>query len=278
MLSAGRPSKQQSGKVATVRTKQTSTILETRLNRSTNFPINRLSMGQESSKYPPAQGLQLGTYRIVSGIAGTAIEISRYNHNEVVAWSIHEEEHQQWFLQESGDGYIFKNRRHGSFLSVAHTSMHARVYSSRYPTTWVLRRRGDHYLIQYPDNNLVLDLHFGKADDGNKIHLQPGDDLLCKTWKLELLSNHTGETPPQVNGEVNRLEEEINALQDKISEKDEALAQCRGTVRELQGSCEGDDTICKQCNSATVEVMKLFKFEYPVDLSDDQESWGREDL
>lgn len=52
-------------------------------------------MGQNSSHFPVDQALQPGTYRIISGVAGTAIEVSNYDYNKIVAWQIHEGENQQ---------------------------------------------------------------------------------------------------------------------------------------------------------------------------------------
>lgn len=52
-------------------------------------------MGQDFSRYPPDQGLQPGTYRIISGTADQAIEVSTYDHNNMMTWSIHEGKNQQ---------------------------------------------------------------------------------------------------------------------------------------------------------------------------------------
>jgi hypothetical protein len=128
-----------------------------------------LAMGQGMTHaMQPEEELRPGTYRIVSGLTGTAIQVSDHDHTKVVAWERHDGESQQvcsldvqvhyypvadggnnmqkWFLQRSGDGYKFKNRRHGTYLAVCSTDIHSLAYAARYPTTWVLLKTDDCYV------------------------------------------------------------------------------------------------------------------------------------
>lgn len=190
-------------------------------------------MGQNSSHFPVDQALQPGTYRIISGVAGTAIEVSNYDYNKIVAWQIHEGENQQWFLQRSGAGFRFQNRRHGTFLSVSSTDVQSLVYASRFPTTWIFLKRGDSYLIQYADNDRVLDLHNGWATNGNEIHIRQGDETLCKIWRLERLSDDTGEVLPDIFQEEGaRLKRELHDKTESLSLKELELAEQREDVAE----------------------------------------------
>lgn len=182
-------------------------------------------MGQDFSRYPPDQGLQPGTYRIISGTADQAIEVSTYDHNNMMTWSIHEGKNQQWILRRSGDGYRFKNRRYGSFLSVVGTSGSA--YPSKFPTTWVLRASGDYHLIEYPDSKQVLSPQSSRVN-GTKIYMTEGDSYGAsgKIWKLQYLSNYTDEVLiEECEGEVKRLKQELIARDAVISKMDEALTQ-----------------------------------------------------
>lgn len=52
-------------------------------------------MGQANSNLQPELQLEPGTYRIVSGLTGTAIVVSEHDHSKVVAWEKHGGKNQQ---------------------------------------------------------------------------------------------------------------------------------------------------------------------------------------
>ncbi|KAH7343629.1 hypothetical protein B0J17DRAFT_184583 [Rhizoctonia solani] len=135
------------------------------INKSKIFAI----MGQEQSRIPSYHGQEPGVYRIVNASAGAAISILSHGINRVETWELSNNENQKWFVQRSGDGHTFQNRKHYTYIAVGSTDIQAEVHASEYPTTWELLKQGDHYLINKSGNDRVLDLHWGKATNGNKI-------------------------------------------------------------------------------------------------------------
>ncbi|CEL63195.1 hypothetical protein RSOLAG1IB_05237 [Rhizoctonia solani AG-1 IB] len=142
-----------------------------------------------NSPYPPEEGLKPGTYRIFNPAAGTAIQMSYHDPTGVIAWEKHDGKNQQWFLQRSGGGYQFQNRRYGAYLAVGNTDNYTLVYASRYPTTWLLLKYDGHYIIQVADKNRVLDLHQCLSHNGNIAHIWDFDGgcIPNKIWTLERL-------------------------------------------------------------------------------------------
>jgi hypothetical protein len=52
-------------------------------------------MGQAGSGFQPELDMQSGTYRIVSTLTGTAIQVSDHDHNKIVSWERHDRKNQQ---------------------------------------------------------------------------------------------------------------------------------------------------------------------------------------
>ncbi|CAE6467566.1 unnamed protein product [Rhizoctonia solani] len=220
-----------------------------------------------------------GTYRIVSKLTGTVLQVSEHDCAKIVSWELVEKkESQQWYLQRSGGGYRFRNRKHNDlYLSVASTETHAFVTASRYPATWVLLKVGDHYGIQLADHDQLIDLHFGRSTNGNEIHIWPADGKANKTWALDRINDDTGE-PHQgkcaqldeelankkdrtdklekafveeknradrlektlIHGKdrADRLEKTVTQLQHEVVKKDQQIIQQEDTIRRLQGDLE----------------------------------------
>lgn len=229
-------------------------------------------MGQANSGLQPELELQPGRYRIVSGLTGTAIQVSEHDHSKVVAWEKHEGKHQQWFVQNSGGGYKFKNCQHGLYLAVPSTDIHTLVYASRFPMTWVLLKSGDCYIVQYADNNRVLDLHFGWATNGNELHIWPADNNGNKTWRFERMGDDTGEELPDVfRKEGDRLKQELNAKNQELAEtrkevaqKDRELAEQsallsrhKDTIRQLEQDLKAKAEELVQARQANSETIHL---------------------
>ncbi|KAB5590656.1 Ricin-type beta-trefoil lectin domain containing protein [Ceratobasidium theobromae] len=83
--------------------------------------------------------------------------------------------------------------------------------------------------IQFADNNKVLDLHRGSAANGNEIHIWPADGHFMgnKTWRLERLSNDTGEAfTEEFQGIGARLQHDLNAKTEKLARNELELAGC----------------------------------------------------
>ncbi|KEP53776.1 hypothetical protein V565_025960 [Rhizoctonia solani 123E] len=207
-------------------------------------------MGHEQSHMPSNQGLQPGIYRIVSASAGTAISISSYGYERVEAWQRKEDDSQKWLVRQSGDGYTFNNRRHNtSYLAVGSTSIQSPIYASKFPTTWELLQQGDYYFINKPGRDRVLDLHRGKATNGNKIHIRPRGNHPRKHWSFEYLEHDTQRFIHEhfgIDSKEGKYLKTIAALQKEAKEahidilkKNTLLSDCKDDLRRLQeGGCE----------------------------------------
>ncbi|CAE6472276.1 unnamed protein product [Rhizoctonia solani] len=121
---------------------------------------------------------QPGTYRIVNQLTGSVMHISSHNSSIVVTGEYTGSNDQQWRLQPSGDGFIFKNQEHGSYLAVSSTILNPLAYAGRYPTTFALLQTDDGYLIQLADDEPVL------YATGNQVAIGPRDGN-SKTWRFE---------------------------------------------------------------------------------------------
>jgi len=201
-------------------------------------------MGQDTSVHQPELALRPGSYRIVSKLTGTVIQVSEHDHNKIVAWEKHDRSNQKWFVQSSGDGYKFKNCQHGNFLAVSSTDAHSLVHASRFPTTWVLLKVNDGYLIQYAGNNRVLDLHWGWGNNGNEIHIWPAaGDNANKTWKFERLSDDTGEElPPSFQEQADRLTQDLHTQTQNSARKDEKIASLEQELANQRREAEEENS------------------------------------
>ncbi|QRV87427.1 ricin-type beta-trefoil lectin domain protein [Ceratobasidium sp. AG-Ba] len=210
-------------------------------------------MGQDLSGHQPELDLQPGTYRIISKLTGTNIQVSDHDHNKIVAWEKHDRRNQQWFVQASGAGYKFKNCQHGNYLCVASTDAHSLVYASRFPITWVLLKKDDGYLVQFPDNNRVLDLHFGWGNNGNEIHIWPAaGDNANKIWKFERISDESGEDLPAVfQHQADELSRELQAETKISAQKDEQIASLK---RELEQKSREFDLMAERMDQKDREL------------------------
>ncbi|KAF8607887.1 hypothetical protein BDV93DRAFT_519873 [Ceratobasidium sp. AG-I] len=183
-------------------------------------------MDRAYPNFRPELQLRPGRYRIISELAGTAIQVSEHDHNKVVTWEKHEGENQQWFVQKSGSGYRFKDCQHGHYLAVPSTDNHALVYASRFPTTWVLLKSGDCHIIQYPGSKQVFDLHYGWKTNGNEIHLWHTGGDNNTTWRLECIGDDTGEELPEpFLKEIDRLKQDLVEMRKDMTQKDRMLAE-----------------------------------------------------
>ncbi|KAG8694277.1 hypothetical protein FRC08_008589, partial [Ceratobasidium sp. 394] len=149
-----------------------------------------------------------------------------------------------WFVQRSGDGYRFKNCQHENFLAVANTDPHSLVYASRFPTTWVLLKVNDGYLIQYAGNNRVLDLHWGWGNNGNEIHIWPAvGENANKIWKFERLSDDAGEElPASFRERADRLTQDLDTQTQNLARKDEKIALLEQELANLRREAEEENS------------------------------------
>ncbi|CAE7196207.1 unnamed protein product [Rhizoctonia solani] len=162
-------------------------------------------------------------------------------------------------------------------LLVGSTDIQSRVYASSFPTTWELLQQGDYYFINKPGQDRVLDLHWGEATNGNKIHIRPRDGHPCKHWKFEYLEGDTQRFIHEQFGldskegrylrTIATLRKEIQGVQRDVSEKNTQLSDCRDDLRRLRNRneddfpdmCPGMDmpTYCDQCTFHKTNIYNL---------------------
>ncbi|KDN51175.1 hypothetical protein RSAG8_00804, partial [Rhizoctonia solani AG-8 WAC10335] len=260
------------------------------------FQMFRRAAGHGVENSSVAKNVEPGTYRIVSGLTRTVLQVSEHDDKKIVSWKLVEErESQQWYLQRSGGGYRFKNQKHGSYLSVAGTDTHAAVTASKFPSTWILLKTGDHYGIQLADHDQLIDLHLGREADGTEINIWPPDGKPNKTWDLVRINDDSGE-PHQgkcaqldqdlmnekertdklekmlINEKdrADRLEKTLTRVQYEVIEKDQQIIQLEDTIRRLRedlGARESSDLQAKlsqqQTEIASLQT-KIDRLEYLV--------------
>ncbi|CAE7154561.1 unnamed protein product [Rhizoctonia solani] len=205
------------------------------------------------SPYPSDNNLEPGTYRISNAREKTAIQVSEHDPTQVVAWEQHDGKNQQWFLQRSGHGYQLQNGYYDTYLAVSHTDNHAKVYASRYPTTWIFLKLNGDYIIQLADKNLVIDLHCGTGNNGNVMHIfhQNGSNMPHKIWKLERLSGDTG------NKELAQLQVELSVAKKELSECRTLVGQHEGTIHQLQQNLESKEEALRHAHKVNEESVQL---------------------
>ncbi|KAG8685060.1 hypothetical protein FRC11_011185, partial [Ceratobasidium sp. 423] len=187
-----------------------------------------------------------GTYYIKSVAAPqNVIEVPSYNDERAVcspqATKPTPNQQIKWYIQRSGRGYKIKNVQYGVYLSphsiqpkygtVIGTS------PSHGPVDWSLMRTHDGFVIQYGEEDKSIDLHYGRTDAGNPMHLwslSPQDDQ--KRWKFERISEDVGgEVAETVEDRIAVLSEQLQKKDEEIAEKDRLLAQ---KERELQDALQ----------------------------------------
>ncbi|EUC66590.1 ricin-type beta-trefoil lectin domain protein [Rhizoctonia solani AG-3 Rhs1AP] len=234
---------------------------------------------------PIDETVEPGTYHIVSGLTGTVLQVSEHDRTKVVSWQIEkqvEKIEQQWYLQRSGGGYTFKNRKvNDLYLSVASTDTHALVTASKCPSTWVLLKIGDRYGIKLAEGDKLIDLHFGRRTNGTEVHIWPSDGSAKQTWKLVRIGDGVGESPQEKksckaqdftdkNGHVERLEKEVSQLKDEVAKKDQKIAQHENTIHQLRVDLEARESnhlkskVSQQQTEIASLQAKIDRLEYLV--------------
>ncbi|KAL5636743.1 hypothetical protein ACGC1H_000648 [Rhizoctonia solani] len=217
----------------------------------------RYAAGQGVEHLPIDEAVKPGTYHIVSGLTGTVLQVSEHDRTKVVSWQLEkyvEKIEQQWYLQRSGSGYTFKNRKFNDlYLSVASTDTHALVTASKCLSTWVLLKIGDHYGIKLAEGDKLIDLHFGRKTNGTEVHIWPSDGSAKQTWNLTHIGDGVGESPQEKNSHkaqeftakddrIEKLEREVSELKDEVARKDQRIAQDKETIRLLRAELEARES------------------------------------
>ncbi|CAE6400538.1 unnamed protein product [Rhizoctonia solani] len=166
-------------------------------------------MGQKPSHHTPDQDIKLGTYFIIHDCSGKAIQIDSQNYHKITVWDRHAGDNQQWYLQQSGKGYVFKNKQHGYYLglSLADDSPFP-VCASPYPVSWVMMKQdplaigeGCARIVSCDEiKSRVLSLDSGVlsiGENGDKVRATRFYGSADESWRLERLSDDNGEELPK---------------------------------------------------------------------------------
>ncbi|CAE6508329.1 unnamed protein product [Rhizoctonia solani] len=147
--------------------------------------------------------MKSGVYRILNLKSSTAMT---ENHlGAVVGWRRQDTKDQQWFVQESGKGYQFRNVASGGYIAIACIAdSDNKIYCSDYPTTWALvpnpeHRGHSHFSIMMGDTDRILDLSdWGNTANGTQIsassRIRHGNSpTQHMTWKFERIGDEARE-------------------------------------------------------------------------------------
>ncbi|KAJ1308066.1 hypothetical protein OPQ81_002132 [Rhizoctonia solani] len=200
--------------------------------------IKRRTMGQKPSHHTPDQDIKLGTYFIIHDCSGKAIQVDSQNYHKITVWDRHAGENQQWYLQQSGKGYMFKNKQHGYYLglSLADDSPFP-VCATPYPASWVVMKldpsaigEGCARIVSCDETkSRVLSLDSGVlsiGENGDKVRATRFYGSGDESWRLERLSDDTGEElPKQYQIERAQLQKDLAEKMTELARKERKLAR-----------------------------------------------------
>lgn len=185
---------------------------------------------------------------------------------DVVCWERNNNKNQQWFAQRSGEGYRFKNCQFGHYLAISETRVCAPVYAGWYPTSWQLiqnKEDSNMYILRSGDVNLVIDLDdYGAKHNGNHLHTYAQEHWVPqKRWRLERLSDDTGEEEGRLRKEVAGKKQElvekdklVADLTKKLATKDQELVRIRKDLSERSALLEQTQgALCQALKSQAME-------------------------
>ncbi|CAE6448125.1 unnamed protein product [Rhizoctonia solani] len=140
---------------------------------------------------PPVSVMSIspGVYRIKNIKTNTVFDLQGGSSNKIHAWTQHHGINQQWFVQLSGDGVVFKNVQYGQFAYTTNIQNGGKLFPSINLTTWNLSRHGNEWTVSLPGTNLVVEIGGGKEGDGGSIHLWENLGLRHQRWLLEKISD-----------------------------------------------------------------------------------------
>ncbi|CAE6386046.1 unnamed protein product [Rhizoctonia solani] len=236
-------------------------------------------MGQKQSHHAPDLDIKLGTYFIIHDCSGKAVQIDSQNYQKVTVWDRHAGDNQQWYLQQSGKGYMFKNKQHGYYLGLALSDDSPfPVCATPYSCSWVVMKQDPHAIgdgcprIVSCDEikSRVLSLDSGVlsiGENGDKVYyfkrLMTGvtQDALeqvratryyasaDESWRLERLSDETGEELPkqyqieraQLQRDLAEKVEELLRKERKLARRGEELARKDADITMLKADLNAKD-------------------------------------
>ncbi|KAH7343643.1 hypothetical protein B0J17DRAFT_185043 [Rhizoctonia solani] len=103
----------------------------------------------------------------------------------------------KWYVQRSGRGYKIKNVKHGVYLSSYSTqpknATPVGTSPSHGPVDWYFLRTHEGFAIQYGEQEVAIDLHYGLDKGGNPMHLWiTSPQHPHQRWKFERISDDVG--------------------------------------------------------------------------------------
>ncbi|KAF8704554.1 hypothetical protein RHS03_05969, partial [Rhizoctonia solani] len=203
-----------------------------------NLIIQTVTMGQKPSHHAPDLDIKLGTYFIIHDCSGKAIQIDSQNYQKITVWDRHAGDNQQWYIQQSGKGYMFKNKQHGYYLGMSLSDDSPfPVCATPYPCSWVVMKQdqlaigdGCPRIVACDEiKSRVLSLDSGVlsiGENGDKVRATRYYASADESWRLERLSDETGEElPKQYQIERAQLQRDLAEKVQELLRKDRKLAR-----------------------------------------------------
>jgi len=126
-------------------------------------------------------------------MSGTIFDLSRIEGHVIHGWQQHDQNNQHWYVQRSGERYVFQNVEAGQFASVNGSYDGSKLHGSGNATTWDLQQDGNEYFVFVAGTNFVIDLDMGRTANGATIHLWDKTGAQQQKWCFEKINNNSGE-------------------------------------------------------------------------------------
>ncbi|KAG8709114.1 hypothetical protein FRC11_005895 [Ceratobasidium sp. 423] len=129
-----------------------------------------------------------GVYRIKNAKTNTVVDQGG-SANKIHGVEQHGGANQQWFVQLSGDGIVFRNVEYGQYAYITSIQNGGRVFPSNNLTTWNLSQDGNEWIISLPETNYVVEIGGGDKANGAGINLWDNLGLKHQRWVFEKISD-----------------------------------------------------------------------------------------
>ncbi|KAJ1308064.1 hypothetical protein OPQ81_002130 [Rhizoctonia solani] len=226
-----------------------------------------------------------GTYRIVHDWTDKVLQLKDDNSKTLALQSLQQQgsdssfvENDHWFLLRSGDGFIFKHCRLGTYISGLFSTAAGSQYvcATRYPTTWVIHKKeGDDAKC-----GITIPLDPNESESERKyVGLGVTWAGLCiaplsekedpdQVWRLERIGDETAEENDGdrvrelerqlqvVNARKTSEESELNAMRRQLERKEVDLENIRSELSEQATELEN---VRGYLSKRTEELKEQFK-------------------
>ncbi|CEL55912.1 hypothetical protein RSOLAG1IB_01924 [Rhizoctonia solani AG-1 IB] len=187
--------------------------------------------------------------------------VDSQNYQKITVWDRHAGDNQQWYLQQSGKGYMFKNKQHGYYLGLALSDDSPfPVCATPYPCSWVVMKQdplaigdGCARIVACDEiKSRVLSLDSGVlsiGENGDKVRATRYYASADESWRLERLSDETGEEMPkqyqieraQLQRDLAEKVEELLRKERKLARRGEELARRDADITMLRADLNAKD-------------------------------------